>query len=57
MFFAHDREALRELADLWDPNVAPADNKAYVARAKELETELETAFLNKMAEEEKQKAS
>ena len=57
LFYTHDRKAIRELADLWDPGVAPADNKAYVARSKELAADLETAFLNKMAEEEKQKTS
>ena len=57
LFYTHDRKAIRELADLWDPGVSPADNKAYVARSKELAADLETAFLNKMAEEEKQKTS
>lgn len=51
IFYHHDRMSVRELAKLWVPEVAPADNKAYVARAKELEKELETAFLNRTDEE------
>jgi len=47
MFYSHDRQSVRELATLWRPDVAPADNKAYVARAKELQKDLETAFLNR----------
>ena len=56
MFYAHDRDSVRELADLWRPDVAPADNKAYVARAKELQKDLETAFLNRIEEEDKKRA-
>jgi len=52
IFYHHDRMTVRELAALWHPDVAPADNKAYVARAKELQKELETAFLNRAAEDE-----
>ena len=57
LFYEHDREALRELADLWDPDIPPARNKAYIARSKELAADLETAFLNKMAAEEEQKSA
>ncbi|WP_299023932.1 cation:proton antiporter [uncultured Sulfitobacter sp.] len=56
IFYHHDRMSVRELAQLWRPDVAPADNKAYVARAKELEKDLETAFLNRADEEEKKQA-
>lgn len=44
-FYQHDREALLELAQLWDPSVAGPDNAAYVARARELDKELETTLL------------
>ena len=44
-FFRKDREALRDLAALWDPNVPIAENQAYVERARELNTELETALV------------
>ncbi len=56
MFYSHDRESVRELATLWDPNVATGDNKAYVARAKELQKDLETAFLNRSDDESKKSA-
>ena len=44
-FFAHDREILRELADLWDPDIPIPENKAYIARSNELERNLEIALL------------
>jgi len=44
-FFRKDREAIRELAALWDPDVPIAENAAYVARARELNKEFETAFM------------
>ncbi|MGJ8627455.1 MAG: cation:proton antiporter domain-containing protein [Sulfitobacter sp.] len=56
IFYHHDRDSVRELADLWRPDVAPADNKAYVARAKELQKDLETAFLNRSEEDDKKSA-
>ncbi len=56
MFYQHDRDSVRELADLWRDDLAPADNKAYVARAKELQKDLETAFLNRIEEEDKKSA-
>ena len=45
-FFHHDRHAVRELAGLWDPNIPASENTAYIARAKELEKDLETALLS-----------
>jgi CPA2 family monovalent cation:H+ antiporter-2 len=56
MFYSHDRDSIRELAELWRPDVSPADNRAYVARAKELQKDLETAFLNRGEEEDKKRA-
>jgi CPA2 family monovalent cation:H+ antiporter-2 len=44
-FYQHDRHALLELAKLWDPDVPLADNEAYVARARDLNKDLETALL------------
>ena len=50
MFYAHDRVSLRELAELWKPDIPASQNAAYVARAKELETSLRTRVLRpKMA--------
>ncbi len=43
-FYRKDREALRDLADLWQPGVAVGDNPAYIARSKELNRELEAAL-------------
>jgi CPA2 family monovalent cation:H+ antiporter-2 len=56
MFYAHDRMSVRELAALWKPDVTTADNQAYVARAKELQKDLETAFLNRSDQDEKKRA-
>jgi len=44
-FFQLDRYALRELAELWDPNIPVAKNAAFIARTKELNAELETAIV------------
>ncbi|MEX5727082.1 CPA2 family monovalent cation:H+ antiporter-2 [Rhodovulum iodosum] len=43
-FYHHDRGTLRELAELWDPEIPLVQNDAYVKRARELNTELETAL-------------
>ncbi|OAN78257.1 potassium transporter [Sulfitobacter sp. EhC04] len=56
MFYAHDRKSVRELAALWRPDIDPSQNKAYVTRAKELQKDLETAFLNRGDEDEKKRA-
>lgn len=55
-FYAHDREAMRELAELWDPKVSAKDNAAYIARARELEKELEIALLNQNGEDDQKSA-
>ncbi|ANT61136.1 potassium transporter [Salipiger sp. CCB-MM3] len=43
-FYRHDRETMRELAELWDPGTHPAENPAYIKRSQELEKDLETAL-------------
>jgi len=48
VFYQHDRHSVRELAKLWKPGVAPKDNAAYIARARELEKDLETALLSRL---------
>ena len=56
-FYDHDRYAVRELAELWDPDIPSSENAAYIARAKALEKELELALLNREdAEEETRRA-
>ncbi|MEO9648916.1 MAG: cation:proton antiporter [Roseobacter sp.] len=47
VFYQHDRETVRQLAELWDPTKPVGRNPAYVARAKELQKELETAILSR----------
>ena len=55
-FYAHDRYSVRQLAEVWDPDVPARDNAAYIARARELEKELETALLARVAEADKKSA-
>jgi len=55
-FYAHDRHTMRELAELWQPDVPTVDNHAYMDRARDLHRDLETALLNAAAEAEKKRA-
>lgn len=48
-FYHHDRTALRELAELWQPGVPIQNNPAYVARAKQLNNDLETALASRQS--------
>jgi CPA2 family monovalent cation:H+ antiporter-2 len=52
VFFHMDRDAVRALAEVWDPNVPSDKNEAYVARAKKLNRELELALMARPAEGE-----
>ena len=45
-FFAHDRRAMLELAELWRPDIPSHANEPYIRRARELEKELETDLLS-----------
>ena len=47
-FYKHDRQSVRELAALWDPDIPTIENSAYVARAKELERDLQTMLLSQL---------
>ncbi len=47
LFYHHDRGMMKELAELWQPGVAPADNAAYLARAKELNSDLELSLASR----------
>jgi len=51
-FYRHDRQNLRELAELWQPGVPIVQNKAYVDRARELNNNLETALVSQLDEME-----
>lgn len=44
-FYKHDRQALRDLADLWKPGLPVDQNHAYVERSRELNRDLETALV------------
>ena len=43
-FYAHDRMALKELAEIWQPDKKATENPAYMARVRELEKELELSL-------------
>ncbi len=45
-FYARDRESMLELAELWDPKIETSKNKAYLARARDLEKDLEISLAN-----------
>ncbi|MEO0774482.1 MAG: cation:proton antiporter [Pseudomonadota bacterium] len=47
-FYHHDRHSVRELAGLWDPSIPTTENAAYIARAMELEKDLETVLLSQL---------
>ncbi|MFK7938264.1 MAG: monovalent cation:proton antiporter-2 (CPA2) family protein [Roseovarius sp.] len=49
-FYKHDRHSVQELAALWDPSIPTTENKAYIARAKELEVDLQTMLLTQLEE-------
>ncbi|WP_071672732.1 monovalent cation:proton antiporter-2 (CPA2) family protein [Nioella nitratireducens] len=51
-FYHHDRQTLRELAELWQPGTPLSENEDYVARARELNNTLETALATKVNEAE-----
>ena len=55
-FYTHDRQTVRELADLWDPEVPTTQNAAYIARARELQKDLETALMSRASETAKKSA-
>ncbi len=51
-FYKLDRGAMRELAEVWDPNIPISRNKAYLERAKALNKELELALIKRFSREE-----
>lgn len=53
-FYHYDRHILRELADVWDPNVPLSENKAYIEHAKAANRDLETALAEKRVEKERE---
>jgi len=57
LFFQLDRASVRELAEVWKPGVPAVQNPAYIARAKELNRDLETALLGRFAGEKPEPAA
>ena len=57
IFYHHDRKAMRELAELWQPGVPVTENPAYMRRALQLNKDLETALLTELDEPERAAAS
>src|SRR6056297_3945040 len=49
-FYRHDRQSVRDLAALWDPEIPTTRNAAYIERARALERELETMLLSQLEE-------
>ncbi len=55
-FYAHDRDALKQLAELWDPSIPTEQNAAYVERSRELQKELEAQVLSRVEDESRKRA-
>ena len=45
-YFKVDRAAMRDLAELWVPGESVLKNEAYIARARQLDRDLETSLIN-----------
>jgi CPA2 family monovalent cation:H+ antiporter-2 len=56
VFYQHDRGAIRQLAELWDPAVPSSQNAKYVAKGKALEQDLEAALAALFEEHEQKRA-
>ena len=52
-FYHHDRATLRDLAEVWDSNIAIKDNTAYIERAKSANRDLETRLTETLDEAER----
>ncbi len=52
--YHHDRSAMRDLAEVWKPGVPVMENPEYLARAKELNNDLETELASKQQSGEAQ---
>jgi monovalent cation:H+ antiporter-2, CPA2 family len=47
-YFQVDRAAMRDLAELWVPGQPITKNEAYIARARQLDRDLETSLINEL---------
>lgn len=54
-FYHHDRRILRELAEVWDPNVPLSENAAYVERSRKANRDLEAALAETLDEAERKR--
>lgn len=50
VFVNSDRQALLDLAQLWDPDIPVRENKPYMDRAKEINANFNTSFLANLAD-------
>ena len=48
-FFQMDRAAMRELAEVWDPNIPVTENQPYLERSRRLNKDLEVALFSQIA--------
>ena len=51
VFYHHDRDTLRQLAELWRADIPTSKNTDYIERAKALQRDLETALLTRSNED------
>ncbi len=47
-YYQHDREAVRTLAELWNPDIPVSQNAAYVERSRSLDKEFEAALVTQL---------
>ncbi|PTQ71328.1 monovalent cation:proton antiporter-2 (CPA2) family protein [Celeribacter persicus] len=47
-YYQHDRETMRALAELWEPNIPVSENAAYIERAKTLDKDFEAALVSQL---------
>ncbi|WP_439104187.1 monovalent cation:proton antiporter-2 (CPA2) family protein [Celeribacter marinus] len=47
-YYQHDREAMRNLAELWDPKIPLSENTAYIERSRTLDKALEAGLMEQL---------
>ena len=52
-FYHHDRRILRDLAEVWNPNIPISQNAEYIERSKAANRDLETALTERLDEDER----
>ncbi|WP_434287979.1 monovalent cation:proton antiporter-2 (CPA2) family protein [Celeribacter sp. SCSIO 80788] len=56
-YYQHDRESMRVLAELWEPNVPVSENPAYIERAKMLDKDFEAALVTQLDQNRKKNSA